>query len=294
MTNPGSFGSVVPRAHDWLERKVAAQEKRLNQLQTQRSLESAMVGKGGISIRGGAARILHTITGAVLILLDSTGLYINDGGTIVVNSGGSVNLNGGSDLLVDGDITLNGNLIADGGTLQSSNYVAGTSGWRLRPDGTVEINTAVIRGGIIGDDALTNPVSIDSYSDLSGGYAIPTTVGGMATARATVTITIPSGFTAVTIFAVAQDTGRNGTGFTSSLVSCVNVGSAGADYISAPGPDVEDTQGGASIVSRTLVRTGLTGGDTVSVQSRPFANGIGWPADSYNATLLMVLALFFR
>src|SRR3954469_16589602 len=125
MSNPGSLGHIAPRSHDWLVRKVADQDKKLDRLMTQRSLESAMIGKGGISIRGGSARILHAITGAVLVLLDSTGLYINDGGTIVVNDGGSVNLNSGSDLLVDGDITLNGNLIADGGTIRSANYVAG-------------------------------------------------------------------------------------------------------------------------------------------------------------------------
>src|SRR5690349_15997908 len=57
-----------------------------------------------------------------------------------------------------GTLQVDGDLVVKDGEVRSSNYVAGVSGWRLRPDGTIEMNDAQIRGGIIGNDALTNPV----------------------------------------------------------------------------------------------------------------------------------------
>jgi len=75
---------------------------------------------------------------------------------------------------------------------------AGTSGVGMGgPDDTIVVNNMVIRGQIIGDDALTNPVDGTAADGLVTG-----TLSGTALFT-TKTITPPSGFTEALVIAVA-------------------------------------------------------------------------------------------
>lgn len=79
-----------------------------------------------------------------------------------------------------------------GGALQSGNYGAGVAGWALNGDGNLEVNDITLRGGIIGNDALTDPVdaSYAQGSVLANGYS-----GVTGTVAFSYSIAKPAGFT---------------------------------------------------------------------------------------------------
>jgi hypothetical protein len=103
MQQPGSISNIVPPAsfQDWARREIDDLKREIRALHGARRLENAIIGKGGISIKGGALKLLDAITGAVLVVLDSLGLHIKAGGTINVDQGGTVELNDGSSLHVN-------------------------------------------------------------------------------------------------------------------------------------------------------------------------------------------------
>ena len=96
----------MPRGYDGLPRRVAELERLLNRSMTARKLESAVIGKGGLSVKGGQIRILDAATGDVLFVADSDGITlsgdfnVNDLGSIYVNNGGSVFLRTPDDVAV--------------------------------------------------------------------------------------------------------------------------------------------------------------------------------------------------
>lgn len=58
-----------------------------------------------------------------------------------------------------------------GGNLRSTNYVSGTGGWILRPDGTLELNTAIVRGSIFAADGTIGGIQINATDIRSTNYA---------------------------------------------------------------------------------------------------------------------------
>lgn len=64
-----------------------------------------------------------------------------------------------------------------GGILKSANFVAGSSGWTLRPDGVAEFSGVIVRGTVYATNGTIGPVLINSNGLSSGGftgYAWPT------------------------------------------------------------------------------------------------------------------------
>lgn len=57
-----------------------------------------------------------------------------------------------------------------GGTLKSSNYVAGSSGWTLRPDGVAEFSGVVVRGTIYSTAGTIGGITINANGLNAGAY----------------------------------------------------------------------------------------------------------------------------
>lgn len=57
-----------------------------------------------------------------------------------------------------------------GGTLKSSNYVAGSSGWTLRPDGVAEFSGAIVRGTVYATAGQIGGINISAGSLYSSPY----------------------------------------------------------------------------------------------------------------------------
>ena len=102
--------------------------------------------------------------------------------------------------------------------LDSDNYSTGVSGFSLNgATGNVEFNSMTLRGGIIGNDALANPVDGKVGNVSASGFAL---TAGAFTELAGQNIVVPAGFTqalataGATVFAYNPNTtgGSNTTG----------------------------------------------------------------------------------
>lgn len=91
------------------------------------------------------------------------------------------------------------------GGLDSDNYVPGVSGWRLGE--TPEFNDLKLRGGIIGNAALANPVKPDVSTNFASGFSVSTTYA----VKMTRTWDVPSGFNIAQITGTAKVCALNDT-----------------------------------------------------------------------------------
>lgn len=204
------------------------------------------------------------------IQIDSDGNLIFDG------SRGDLNITGGGNLNVSGDETVSGTLNVTGDTV-----IGGTLS---------------LPNGIIDNDALANPIVPTRLVASANTYALPVitnfAVGG--TARATLTFTVPTGFTQALIIATANDAGHNSSGGDDFLYSFILVSGTGGSANVSPSATVPNGKYGASTVSAVNLITGLTGGATVTVASKPGTNFGAWASDVGNGTSLAGMALFLR
>src|ERR1019366_6700303 len=75
----------------------------------------------------------------------------------------------------------------------------GTQGWALGgPNAAAVFNEILLRGGIIGNDALTNPVTALVKNGFSSGISF----GMSAVSLHSETVTVPAGFTQAHVLAV--------------------------------------------------------------------------------------------
>lgn len=190
---------------------------------------------------------------------------------------------GGIGLHVDG---ATGNLIIDQGEIQSGNYAAGSTGWVLLPNGNAEFNALTLRAGIIGNDALTNPVVFGSVGGSISNFAVTTT----HTIFGSQNITVPAGFTQATILAMVDTTIYN-TGSADYLYIQGNIGgvAGGTSGVSVGGGSYNGREASAI---RTL--TGLTGGSTIAVGATIFTQSTTIAASASNIANINAIALFLR
>ena len=133
----------------------------------------------------------------------------------------------GGTLTVEG-----GKLVVDGaGIAESGNYVPGSAGWALQPNGNAEFNDLTLRGGIIGNDALTAPVVPNSFFTDDTGLSLTTS----SRTYASTAIAVPAGYSrAVVIAQVAAQLDMPGAAVT---LSCQAFSSA-PSVIGTPGVGV--------------------------------------------------------
>ena len=145
------------------------------------------------------------------------------------------------------------------GGIDSDNFEADTAGWRLAE--TPEFNDLKLRGGIVGNGALTNPVVPAVAHADAVDFTVPTTANAT---RATATIPVPDGYTRAMVTAHAH-------------ASCFNP-NAGADYLFVVAWIQDDTTRGwgmpvtigpnesaTTSQTATALLTGLSGSFTVKV-----------------------------
>ncbi|MBX7445454.1 MULTISPECIES: hypothetical protein [unclassified Arthrobacter] len=147
--------------------------------------------------------------------------------------------------------------------------------------------SVALPAGSVSNDALASPVETATASAGITNYAIDTT----ATVRASVTLTVPAGFTRAIIISNAVAMGTN-SGTTPDYLYCsatVQSVNGGELYTSAPAGI------GASLASPfqpTL--TGLTGGDTITVGVATRAGTATWAAAPANQASIAATAIYLK
>jgi len=126
-------------------------------------------------------------------------------------------------------------------------------------------------------------------------YAIPAGRANKIT-RASFDLTVPSGFTQALISASAQDVGLNSTAGIDYLVSFVDITATGGGgaYAAVAGAAVPVGVGGVSFALITYLKTGLTGGQTITISSQPYTSGGTWASVAANSTVTTATCLFLR
>ncbi|MFJ6355423.1 hypothetical protein [Pseudarthrobacter oxydans] len=141
--------------------------------------------------------------------------------------------------------------------------------------------------GSVQNDALANPVQIDTASNGVDGEAITTT----STVRASVALTVPAGMTQAIVLATATGMGENSTTASDYLyVSAVVEGINGGElYIAAPAGV------GASLAAPfNTTLTGLTDGQEITVGVATRTGTAAWDASTANQASIAVTVMYLR
>lgn len=184
-----------------------------------------------------------------------------------------------------------------GGGLRSEDFdgtldpaTAGTFGWGLSgSNGNAIFNNIVLRGGIIGNDSLTNPVVPQRLQSYNNIFSITTTFAS----KLADTLVTPDGFTSVSILAIAHITGVNSRTAAGLLQVRISVnGFPNAPQINEAQPS------GYTQVSNSYATelTGLTDGQTIPISVEAAVDAGTWSpiTGSDNVVSFAVQAMFFR
>lgn len=163
--------------------------------------------------------------------------------------------------------------------LDSDNFVHGVSGYSFQGDtGNAEFNDLTLRGGIVGNDALTNPVLPGSVWVTASNFTVSPSWNTVINYNAIV----PPGVTSAEIHAQARVTAFYNNAGTGAGVDYLY----GILYVAALNSDfyplaVTDNGGsGTNHVFRTAVLTGLTPGASVNFQFQVSSSSVTWTAPS--------------
>ena len=180
-------------------------------------------------------------------------------------------------------IDFDGTSFADPGT--AGVYLASEAGV-----GRLIVNEIYLRDGIVGNDALANPLTTIAQGQSLQPAAFTTTL----TTLVSVTIAVPAGFTRVTLVSSVIVGGLNPTGGADNLISQINVSGAfsGSSYAAPQG-----VAAGYSTMNNQTYNgtwTGLTGGATFTVAGKASTTVAGWASSPLNFVTLNALAIFTR
>ena len=190
-----------------------------------------------------------------------------------------------------GVTNVEGDLVFTDGEARSGNFSTYSTGWRLPQNGTPEFNDLRLRGGIIGNDALSNPVEpVAAHADASGFSASAAWSTVM-----TATVTVPAGFTRALILSLATNASvLNGSGSEDWLYVSANIPAYGGGlpgYVTSS-PNVPAGNYGSAYDFRSVVLTGLSGSFTITGQ---VSTDLGsWGSNASNTANLDASILFLR
>ena len=173
------------------------------------------------------------------------------------------------------------------GGIDSDNFAAGVSGYSFKQDGNAEFNDLTLRGGIVGNAALTNPV-------IPGQQFIGTNTFGLTVAGAyilTRTATVPAGCDTVTVTAYGRVIATNSTGAVDYLYTALDVNGAGGNQFAVYVPAGAFS---TSSVGFSTTLTGLTPGDSVVTKLFASTGSASWASSASNAADLSVTLLWTR
>jgi hypothetical protein len=141
--------------------------------------------------------------------------------------------------------------------------------------------------GIIGNDALANPMIVEASSNYLNNYAVGTT----STVRATVTLAVPDGFTSAVVMTNAAGMAQNSTGTVDYLyVQAVVDGVNGGEMYTSAGAGL--AVGIASPFNTTIY--GLTDGQLITVSVATRTGFATWSASTANQANIYATVLYFR
>lgn len=185
----------------------------------------------------------------------------------------------GNDVSIDDDLTVGGSGVVTG-SLRSSNFVAGSTGWRLTSTG-LEVNTLIAKDAIIGNQALASPVT--------AALATPARTSNWSanstwSSKATTSISVPAGFSEALVIAVASVTATG---------SAIRYDSR-ASIDGNAGPEIQDLANttGSSAVAHAHTVTGLSGG-SISLAAQVWSTP-SLAAHTGNIAVITGCAIFFR
>jgi hypothetical protein len=210
--------------------------------------------------------------------IDPQGDLIFDGsrGDLDITNGGNLNVDG--NLAVGGTETVTGNLVVSGTeTVGGTLHVTGN---------TVIDGTLALPAGIIGNDALANPVRPATAHNDAAGYSLTTT----ATEKARVTISVPSGFSQALVMGSINATAKNTSAAQDFLDGYVDIIGLNPGYDSLSDGPTNASIGIANV--STALLTGL--GSTFYVRAMLRSGSASWTADSINSVNVDALVLFLR
>jgi hypothetical protein len=188
---------------------------------------------------------------------------------------------------VDGELDINGPLAVHGTAAFDGNT---TIGGNAAITGTLSLPA-----GIIGNDALTSPSAPQSIYATTNTYAVTTT----ETTRASVTVTVPAGFTAAVVNVMGRVDGRNGN-------STGGWDAAGGDLLhtraviaGVPGIDMDLSVLGngdhdVSVMPLATVLPGLTPGGTFVLAANVWSEYQNWPAHAKNIAEISGTITWYR
>lgn len=175
----------------------------------------------------------------------------------------------------------------------------GLSGLRLQNGGMVVEGYQTVNGpatftgsldlpaGSVQNDALANPVQIDTASNGVDGEAITTT----STVRASVALTVPAGMTQAIVLTTATGMGENSTTASDYLyVSAVVEGINGGELYTSAAAGL-----GASLAAPfNTTLTGLTDGQEITVGVATRTGTAAWDASTANQASIAVTVMYLR
>jgi hypothetical protein len=196
--------------------------------------------------------------------------------------------------LRNASITEGGIRVGGNGYIRSTNWDGtgledpGTEGWALGgPEGIAIINTLLLRKGIVGNDALTNPLQVGmaSWSELN--FSVATT----DQQRAATSIEVPEGFTTAIVGAWVQ-VGATNSRASSDFLYC----SALVNGVAAREMPAQAVAGAwaSSASSKVGILSGLTAGSSIPIALQTHAQGGAWVATAANRAYVEALAVFLR
>ena len=170
--------------------------------------------------------------------------------------------------------------------IDSDNYVPGVSGFRLAE--TPEFNDLQLRGGIIGNAALENPVVPQYVYDYTSGFGLSTTI---AHVRRT-TITVPADVTSAIVSVSARIYAINNTAWLDYLYCQANI--AGFNGLALPVAASGSNGSALNVSPFATTLSGLTPGATFTIDIDGLTAFGAWGANASNQADVAGTILWFR
>jgi len=191
------------------------------------------------------------------------------------------------DLIIDGTETVNGPLAVHGTAAFDGNT---TIGGNAAITGTLSLPA-----GIIDNDALANPLKAQYIYNTTSGYAVTTT----ETTRASVTVTVPAGFTAAVVSVMGRVDGRNSNTTGGWNATGGDLLHTRAWIAGGTGQDMDLSVLGSgdhavSVMPFAAVLTGLTPGDTFILAAKVWSEYQNWAAHAKNIAEISGTVTWYR
>lgn len=175
--------------------------------------------------------------------------------------------------------------------LDSDNYIAGSSGFSLNGGtGNAEFNDLTLRGGIIGNDALTNPLEPARAHADAVNYAVPNSFGTVMS----VTVPVPDGFTRALLLSLAiQASALNTSASIGWMYATGHIAGYSFGGWTVGSPDTSPGKTAVTYDLTTQLLTGLSGSFTIEGQLSTNGGGT-WSASAVNVANMDASILFLR